>query len=161
MPGQAFRNVNFDIRSYKKLRMYVHAESRRSHANNPIAYGDVSVFIRLGNDYEQNYYEYEIPAVPSAFFNSDPYSVWPEANNMIIEFAKLNDVKIQRNQEGFAVNLRYTQIRRRPAHHGEGQPEPEPHEHHHDRHPQPEKGWRCGQSRGPMDDGTSKCVKCG
>jgi cell surface protein SprA len=104
----AFRNVNFDIRSYKKLQMYVHMES--ADPTRPIAYGDASVFIRLGNDYEQNYYEYEIPAVPSAFFNSDPYSVWPEANNMIIEFAKLNDVKIQRNQEGFAVNLRYTQM---------------------------------------------------
>mgnify|MGYP003375420215 CR=1 FL=1 len=43
-----FRNVQFDIRSYKKMRMYVHAESR--DPANPIAFGDVSVFIRIGND---------------------------------------------------------------------------------------------------------------
>ena len=105
----AFRNVNFDIRSYKKLRMYVHAES--GDPARPLAYGDASVFIRLGNDYAQNYYEYEVPVVPSAFYNNDPYNVWPEANNMIIEFAKLNDVKIQRNQAGFPVNQRYIQGR--------------------------------------------------
>ncbi len=104
----AFRNVNFDIRSYKKLQMYVHAES--GDPTRPLAYGDASVFIRLGNDYAQNYYEYEVPVVPSAFYNNDPYNVWPEANNMVVEFARLNDVKIQRNQAGYPVNQRYTQM---------------------------------------------------
>jgi cell surface protein SprA len=101
----AFRNVSFDIRSYKKLRMFIHAES--SDPSQPIAYGDATVFIRLGNDLEANYYEYEVPVQPSAFFNRDPYSVWPEANNMVVEFAKLNDLKIRRDQEGFARNQRY------------------------------------------------------
>lgn len=104
----AFRNVSFDIRSYKKMRMYVHAESR--DIAHPVNYGDVSVFIRLGNDFDQNYYEYEVPVKPSTFYNNDPYNVWPEDNNMIIEFARLNDVKIQRDQAGAAVNLRYTQF---------------------------------------------------
>ncbi|MBV6403341.1 MAG: hypothetical protein GFGODING_00079 [Flavobacteriales bacterium] len=104
----AFRNVQFDIRSYKKMRMFVHAES--SDAGDPVEYGDVSVFIRLGNDFDQNYYEYEVPVVPSAFGNNDPSSVWPEANNMEIEFAKLNDVKIDRNREGFPTNQRYMRL---------------------------------------------------
>jgi cell surface protein SprA len=101
----AFRNVQFDIRSYKKMRMFVHAES--SDPNLPIQRGDVSVFMRLGNDFDQNYYEYEIPAVPSEFFNRDPYNVWPEANDMIIEFAKLNDLKIERDRSGAPKNERY------------------------------------------------------
>ncbi len=101
----SFRNVSFDIRSYKKMRMYVHAES--SDPDRPINYGDVTVFMRLGNDFDQNYYEYEVPVVPSAFFNRDPYNVWPEANNMIIEFAKLNDLKITRDQQGFPKNARF------------------------------------------------------
>ncbi|MCB0770974.1 MAG: cell surface protein SprA, partial [Flavobacteriales bacterium] len=100
-----FRNVQFDIRSYKKLQMYIHAES--SDPNDPIAFGDASVFIRLGNDFDANYYEYEVPVIPSTFFNRDPYNVWPEANNLIIEFAKLNDLKIQRDQSGAARNERY------------------------------------------------------
>ncbi len=101
----AFRNVSFDIRSYKKLQMFIHAES--ADPVHPIKYGDATVFIRLGNDYTDNYYEYEVPATPSAFNNNDPYSVWPEANNMVVEFAKLNDAKIQRNQASFPVSQRY------------------------------------------------------
>jgi cell surface protein SprA len=101
----AFRNVNFDIRRYKKLRMFVHAES--SDLDNQIEYGDVTVFMRLGNDYEENYYEYEIPVRPSQFFNRDPFNVWPEDNNMVIEFAKLNDLKLQRDQAGTPRNQRY------------------------------------------------------
>ena len=101
----AFRNVQFDIRSYKKLRMYIHAEG--SDPNDPLEFGDATVFVRLGNDFDQNYYEYEIPLTPSTFFNNDPYNVWPEANNMIIEFAKLNDLKIQRDQSGFSKSQRF------------------------------------------------------
>ncbi len=101
----AFRNVQFDIRSYKKIRMYVHGESR--DPANPIKYGDVSVYIRLGNDFDQNYYEYEVPLKPSTFYNNDPYNVWPTDNNMEIEFAKLNDIKIKRDQEGYPVSNRY------------------------------------------------------
>jgi len=100
-----FRNVQFDIRSYKKLRMYIHAES--SDPNTPITYGDATVFIRLGNDFDQNYYEYEVPVTPSTFFNRDPFNVWPEANNVIIEFAKLNDLKIERDQSGASRTERY------------------------------------------------------
>lgn len=103
-----FRNMQFDIRSYKKLRMYVHAET--AIPAKALNKGDVTVFVRLGNDYEQNYYEYEIPAVPSTLFNNDPYNIWPEANEMEIEFAKLNDAKMARNAAGLAVNQRYVMM---------------------------------------------------
>jgi len=102
----AFRNVSFDIRSYKKMRMFVHAETR--DPADPLEYGDISVYLRIGNDFDQNYYEYEVPVKPSPFGNNDPYSVWPEANDMVIEFARLNDVKIGRNQANAPVTLRYT-----------------------------------------------------
>lgn len=101
----AFRNVSFDIRSYKKLRMFIHAES--SDQAHPIAKGDATVFIRLGNDLDANYYEYEVPVLPSVLFNNDPFNVWPEDNDLVVEFAKLNDLKIARDQAGFARNLRF------------------------------------------------------
>ncbi|HEX2617575.1 MAG TPA: cell surface protein SprA, partial [Flavobacteriales bacterium] len=56
-----------------------------------------------------NYYEYEIPVKPSRLGDNDPYNVWPTENDMIIEFAKLNDTKIERNQQGWPVNVRFTQ----------------------------------------------------
>jgi cell surface protein SprA len=101
----AFRNVSFDIRSYKKLRMFIHAES--SDPAHPIQYGDATVFIRLGNDLDANYYEYEVPVKPSTFFDRDPFNVWPEANDLVVEFAKLNDLKIARDQANFPRNLRF------------------------------------------------------
>ncbi len=96
------------------------------------------MFIRLGNDFDQNYYEYEVPVTPSAFFNRDPYNVWPEANNMIIEFAKLNDLKMQRDQSGAARNQPLCRNGWRSAGLREGKSEPEPDAHDHDRYPQPE-----------------------
>ncbi|MFN3874600.1 MAG: cell surface protein SprA, partial [Flavobacteriales bacterium] len=101
----AFRNVQFDIRSYKKLQMFIHAESRDQA--NPITKGDVTVFLRIGNDLDANYYEYEVPVAVSTPFNNDPYNEWPEANNLVIEFAKLNDLKIRRDQSGFPRNMRF------------------------------------------------------
>ncbi|MEA3443541.1 MAG: cell surface protein SprA, partial [Bacteroidota bacterium] len=53
----AYRNVDMDIRQYKRLKLEVHAE-----ALDDILYDDdLRVFIRLGSDYKRNYYEYEVP----------------------------------------------------------------------------------------------------
>ena len=55
----AYRNINFDMRMYKRLRMYVHAEAGPD--GTPLNDDDLTCFIRLGNDFENNCYEYEIP----------------------------------------------------------------------------------------------------
>ena len=54
-----FRNFNFDMRMYKRLRMFVHAEAAGQFEN--LNDGDLSIFVRLGSDYNGNYYEYEVP----------------------------------------------------------------------------------------------------
>jgi len=51
----AYRLFNNDLRQYKQLQMFIHAEG------NQLKNYDLSGFIRLGSDYTQNYYEYEIP----------------------------------------------------------------------------------------------------
>lgn len=101
----AFRSVQFDVRSYKKLKMFIHAES--SDEFNQLNYGDVSVFIRLGTDFEQNYYEYEIPVNITPFGTGDPESIWPESNNMEIEFDKLQNAKNNRNNAQFPLIQEY------------------------------------------------------
>ena len=103
----AFKNTNLDVRSYKKLKMYIHAESSPS-GNDPLSNGDLHAFIRLGTDYTDNYYEYEIPLniTPPGFYNGtstdDQYIVWPEANEMVLEFEKLQAAKQKRNNAIFA-----------------------------------------------------------
>ncbi|MFM7588207.1 MAG: cell surface protein SprA, partial [Bacteroidota bacterium] len=70
----AFKNTTFDIRAYKRLEMFMHAEGA------DLQDGDVSAFVRLGNDYNQNYYEYEQALVITAPGTGTPESIWPAGN---------------------------------------------------------------------------------
>ena len=44
----AYRNVQFDVRTYKKLKMFVHAEE--VDPNVPFDNEDMTLFVRLGTD---------------------------------------------------------------------------------------------------------------
>ena len=92
----AFKNVQFDVRTYKKLKLFVHGEEV-SKAN-PLNDKDLTVFIRLGTDFVDNYYEYEIPLYLTEWGSSTPEQIWPEANNMEIIFDHLLEVKKARNR---------------------------------------------------------------
>jgi cell surface protein SprA len=100
-----YKNVSLDVRKYLVLKMFIHAESVPNYPD--IDNGDLSVFVRLGTDYKNNYYEYEIPLVVtepgvydgSADVNSeDRKAVWPEENNLNLEFSILQDLKQERNE---------------------------------------------------------------
>ncbi|MFN3917293.1 MAG: cell surface protein SprA [Flavobacteriales bacterium] len=106
----AFRNAVFDVRSYKKLRMFVHGEYK--DINNKVLDDEVTVFIRLGTDFKDNYYEYEMPVKITEWYTTDEQLIWPEANNMVIDFEQLRLVKRERNvalSSGIAqINVRYS-----------------------------------------------------
>lgn len=105
----AFRAVDIDMRQYGNLEMFIHGETLDE--NYPIEFGDVSVFIRLGSDFEQNFYEYEIPLTPTLLTAaSTPGNIWPEENNMKIEFKKLQNAKKRRNQAGVPNNEIYVEM---------------------------------------------------
>lgn len=95
----AFKNVNMDIRQYKKIKMFVHAEALEEKI---LRDGDLRAFIRLGTDYRNNYYEYEIPldvTLPGNYDNnsgSDRAQVWK--NEMVVNLDDLPDLKLQRNK---------------------------------------------------------------
>ena len=102
----AYKVMDIDIRKYKRLKMFVHAE--QSDINEPLNNGDLSLFIRMGTDYDNNYYEYEVPldVTPAGSYNTenssneqDRYVVWPEANNVDLVFDKLTIMKIRRNSK--------------------------------------------------------------
>jgi cell surface protein SprA len=83
----AYKNTAFDVRMYKKLRMYVHAEGEN------LEKGDLSLFIRLGTDFDLNYYEYEIPLDPTPYGTNDPELIWKKANEIELEFSQFFRVK--------------------------------------------------------------------
>jgi len=99
----AFRSLDIDMRMYGNLEMFIHGETL--DPDNPLAFGDVSVFVRLGSDFDQNFYEYEVPLKPTPLTaSSTPDNIWPQENNMVINFKKLQDAKNSRNQTGFPDN---------------------------------------------------------
>jgi cell surface protein SprA len=93
----AYKTSDFDFRQYGKLQMFVHAE--KLLADQDLDYGDLTVFLRIGADLTQNYYEYEIPLTFTPWYTSknDPEAIWPEANSFDIDLVRLVDFKLQRN----------------------------------------------------------------
>ncbi|MGE0567170.1 MAG: cell surface protein SprA, partial [Bacteroidia bacterium] len=53
-----FKNVDLDTRMFQNIKMNVHAEAPQNSTLND---GDLNLFVRVGSDYNNNYYEYEIP----------------------------------------------------------------------------------------------------
>ncbi len=92
-----YKTTDFDFRQYKKLKMYIHAE--KSIETQELMKGDVTVFIRIGSDFTENYYEYEVPVEFTPWFTSvaNPRLIWPDANRMEIELQRLVDAKQRRN----------------------------------------------------------------
>ncbi len=106
-PGEAkavFKNCRYDMRQYKHLQMFVHANALANDITD-LHDGETSLFLRLGSDYKSNYYEYEIPLRLTPAGHYDTYSaqgclaVWPEENMIDIELEKLTAVKKDRNHE--------------------------------------------------------------
>ena len=91
----AYKNVQFDVRTYKKLKLFVHAEEVSKM--NPLKDKDLTVFVRLGTDFVDNYYEYEMPLYKTEWGASSEEAIWPELNNIEIIFDDLLNVKKARN----------------------------------------------------------------
>lgn len=100
----AYKIMDIDLRRYKRIQMFLHAE--QNDPTIPLADNDLSVFIRMGSDFTDNYYEYEVPLAVTepGRYNTDNNTnnnarldVWPESNNIDLQFSKLTDLKVLRN----------------------------------------------------------------
>ena len=99
----AYRNINFDMRMYDRLKMFVHAEvGNLDEVLNP---GDLNVFVRLGSDYDQNYYEFEIPLTPTPVGQSS-YSkedIWPAVNDIDIDLDSLRSLSLDKLRNRYVL----------------------------------------------------------
>ncbi len=93
----AYKTTDFDFREYGNLEMFVHAE--KLIEEDDLNYGDLTIFIRIGSDLTENYYEYEVPLTFTPWYtsSSDPEAIWPEANRFNIDLKRLANFKEQRN----------------------------------------------------------------
>ena len=90
----AFKTFYNDLRQYKHLQMFIHAEANNQ---SQLKDNDVSAFIRLGADYQDNYYEYEIPLAVTPAGTTNVNSIWPASNQLDIDLSILTNAKIARN----------------------------------------------------------------
>ena len=99
-----YKNVTLDLRQYKRIQMFVHSEAFIDNITN-LKNGELSIFMRLGSDYKDNYYEYEIPlslTEPGVYNNnslSDRNRVWPESNMFDMPLSLFTDLKLERYAE--------------------------------------------------------------
>jgi cell surface protein SprA len=101
----AYKNLTIDVRRYKRLKMFVHLEARGEET--ALKKEDLRFFMRIGTDFDQNYYEYEMPIAPSAWGNNDPNAIWPTDNDLEIVFKSLTDAKLARNFSNWDVTKAY------------------------------------------------------
>ena len=99
-----YKNTSIDMRQYKRLQMFVHANSFEQNMTN-LENGQLSVFVRLGSDYKNNFYEYEIPLKLTPHRNdynkystADRLQVWPKDNMLDIPLSLLTGLKRERNK---------------------------------------------------------------
>jgi cell surface protein SprA len=91
-----FKNVSVDMRQFKKLKMFLHAESL---PNETLLNGEMAGFIRFGNDFTDNFYQIEIPLKVSnptgSQCNLSAEEVWPEENEIDLSLSLLTAMKIK------------------------------------------------------------------
>lgn len=85
-----YKNINVDMRQFKKLRMFLHAEPG---VNAGLADGDLVAFIRMGNDFSQNFYQIELPLKVSQTSSTLASDVWPEQNEITLPIDLLQKIK--------------------------------------------------------------------
>lgn len=110
-----YKTSSLDMRQYRRLRMFAHAEAYGNEAL--LNDGEITVFIRLGSDFTNNYYEYEVPMTVTPWGTGPVRNqVWPEANDFDIQLSKLTQLKLNRNTlsreagSGVAITLPYTEL---------------------------------------------------
>ena len=107
-----YKNIDIDFRNYKRVRLEIHA-NRKTGELIPED-GSMTAFMRFGLDFQDNYYEYEIPLTftpdKNDYDNESPTDrliVWPEANKIDLVLEDLINAKKERNAKGLSPSKEY------------------------------------------------------
>lgn len=98
-----YKEMSIDLRQYEQLELFSHLHHIANTQHQDIANGELSLFIRMGNDHNNNFYEYEIPLEPTphgSYNNNslqDRLAVWRPHNTLKIPLKELTQAKNSRN----------------------------------------------------------------
>jgi cell surface protein SprA len=102
-----FKTMNLDMRQYGRLMMFIHAEAIGTDDLND---NDLTAIVRMGNDFQGNYYEVRIPLKKTRFGETDSLRIWPDANNLDFDLQELTRLKSRRNKLGILPSQYYKEI---------------------------------------------------
>ncbi len=108
-----FKNISMDLRMFKKLKLFIHAESIEGQAS--VQDGELKAIIRLGSDTEENYYQIELPLNITAFNALSAEEIWPQANTLDFTLEKLSKLKILRQEAGILPNTLFPAVGNPPV----------------------------------------------
>ncbi len=104
-----FKLTDLDMRVYKRLQMFVHAEDAID-AVNKMNDEDLSMFIKIGKDFQFNYYEYEIPLELSKLDSAqNEPNIWRDNNMFDIDLRDFTELKKERNLNG-STATKYSKV---------------------------------------------------
>jgi cell surface protein SprA len=97
-----YKNVSMDFFNYGRIKMFTHANSALTEDD------ELVVFMRLGSDFDQNFYEVEIPLkISKNTFDGDERAVWPEANEFDFALSELYKLKVERDNTDSPLGVLY------------------------------------------------------
>ena len=118
-PGESkavYRNTTLDLRLYEHIQMFVHANHLIDDVT-ALEDDQLAVFIRMGSDYRNNYYEYVIPlklTPDRSDYNkynvNDCRAVWPLDNMLDIDLNVFTQIKKARNKARAMGTASYTTL---------------------------------------------------
>ncbi|MEL6836934.1 MAG: cell surface protein SprA [Bacteroidota bacterium] len=115
-----FKYTETDMRLYERLQMFVHAEERGDGEGEfDVPDDELNLFIRLGSDFTENYYEYEIPlkisrpevveGIENSNFPAYKQEVWRGENQLDFPLDVLKNLKVERNEANFDATAVFEQ----------------------------------------------------
>lgn len=107
-----YKNTQLDLRRYKHLQLFVHANALPGDKD--LTDGQMSLFVRLGSDYKNNFYEYEIPLTltPEGRYGGEVGrgAVWPQENMLDVDIDLFTHLKANRNRKKAQGTAAFTQL---------------------------------------------------
>ncbi|MCL2414847.1 MAG: cell surface protein SprA [Bacteroidales bacterium] len=90
------RLMDLDLRQFGYLRMFAHAQ--QVFENDCLKDDDVHLFIRLGSDFKDNYYEFSIPLKLTPWGARSARDIWPLENEVALDLERMVRLKESRNR---------------------------------------------------------------
>ncbi len=108
-PRGVFKTMNVDIRRYGKLSMFLHAENKSNITQ--VEKGAITAVIRIGQDFQNNYYEVRIPLTTTKqkiYANAESNLVWPMENELNLSLIDLVNLKLERDKQQYTFTSKFS-----------------------------------------------------